>query len=186
MKSRIFAVIAVTLVIGSESRASILSASSEAVREPSAKSVEYWNATTLQQDLNSTLRDAAEASAPAGPLASTRAPVTSGGFMVNDGGSSGAAYTPFGGSAALDGLFDVQHGPGALVSGSWSPNGPVVAGNHGHGGRRGRGRDRGWDDKRDRDNPYATPEPSTWVLIGSGLLMLGAYAGLRRRDAVNF
>ena len=188
MKSRIFAAAVIVLAIGSEAKASILSASSEAVREPSTKVVESWNATTLQNDLNASLLDAAEASSPAGPLASKRAPVSGGGFMVTDGVSTHATYAPFSGSAALDGLFDVQRESGGIVGGTWDPRGPVIATNGGRGGRGGRhnrDRDRDRDRWRDRHNPYATPEPSTSVLFAAGLLLLGAYVGLRRRDATN-
>jgi hypothetical protein len=165
MKSHIFAVLAVTLAIGSESNASILSASSQAVREPSAKAVESWNATALQQDLNASLRDAAEATTLAGPLASKRAPIA-GGFMVNDGAASRATYVPFGETAALNDLFRIERNPGTKLDGLFDTGGPVTAGH-------------------DRGSPYATPEPSTSVLLVSGLLLLGAYGSLRRRGATN-
>ncbi len=194
MKARISALVVFALLTASESRASILSASSQAVREPSSETAGFWTATTLQQDLNASLREAAESSAPAGPLASTREPIAGGGLMVN-----GSSYTPFSGSQALDDLFQIDNGSGAITRGAWDPNGPVIAGNGNHGGGRGRdndrdrgrGRDRDRDrdrdrKDRDRDNPYATPEPSTWMLLGSGLLILGAYAGLRRREALGF
>jgi hypothetical protein len=197
MKPRTLAVVVASLLVGSQSDASILSASSQAVREPSVETAGQWTATTLQNDLNASLRDASDASAAAGPLASTRAPVT-GGLVVN-GGGAGATYTPFSGSAAFDGLFEMGDHTSSVTKGSWDPEGPVIASSGGHGGRgrgrdndRGRGRghdrDRGRhrDRERDRHNPYATPEPSTWLLLGSGLLAIGAYTGLRRRQALNF
>lgn len=187
MSSRILIAVVVTLVIGSQAKASILSASSEAVREPSPKAVESWDATAQQHYLNASLLDAAEASSPAGPLASKRSPVSGGGFLVLDGASARATYAPFAGSSAVEGLFDAGGDSDQQVGTSWDSRGPIIAANHGRGGRGGhnRDRDRDRDRRRDRQDPYATPEPSTWVLFGSGLLLLGAYAGLRRRDAMN-
>ncbi|HXV15034.1 MAG TPA: PEP-CTERM sorting domain-containing protein [Candidatus Krumholzibacteria bacterium] len=191
MKPRIIAFVVASLFVGSQAGASILSASSQAVREPSIEAAGQWTATTLQNDLNASLRDASDASSAAGPLASTRTPVT-GGLVVN-GGGTGASYTPFSGSAAFDGLFEMNQESGTVTRGSWDPSGPVIASSGGRGGRdrdrdrdRGRGRYRDRDRPRDRPNPYATPEPSTWVLLGSGLLAIGAFAGLRRRQALSF
>lgn len=187
MTSRILAVAIGSLVLASSAHASILSASSQAVPEPSMKSAGYWNAVTLQQDLNATLRDAADATAPGGSLASSRPSIAAGGLLVN-GGTTGATFAPFSESAAQDGLFEMGNESSTLTGGSWSPSGTGrsgfdTSGRHG-GDRWGGGRD--WRHGRDRDNPYATPEPATWMLLGSGLLLLGTYAGLRRRYAMNF
>lgn len=180
MKSRILAVVVVALSIGSESRASILSASSEAVREPSTNVVESWNATALQNDLNASLLDAAEASTQAGPLASKLASVSGGGFLVIDGVSSQATYAPLDGSDALEGLFQMER-ESRLVGGAWDPREPSIT----RRGRHDRQYDREGDRFRHRHDPYATPEPSTSVLFAAGLLLLGAYVGLRRHNATN-
>jgi hypothetical protein len=177
MNSRILTAVVVTLAIGSEANASILSASSEAIREPSTKTAESWNATTVQHDLNASLRDAAEASTVAGPLTSTRTSVAGGGFMVlgsvsmgeGGGGGSRPSYTPLQGSPVIDGVFGIQRPTTSKLGDSRDSDGPEIISGQGGG----------------RKDPYATPEPSTWVLFGAGLLLLGAYVGLRRRDAMN-
>jgi hypothetical protein len=141
----------------------------------------------VQQDLNVSMGDASAAAASAGPLAA-RTPVSTGGLIV--GGTSHVTYTPFSESPALEGLFEMNDGTNAISRDSWNPGGSLITGGLRDGGRPGHdldqdlGRGR-WQD-RDRQNPYATPEPSTWILIGSGLLLIGAYAGLRRRHAINF
>lgn len=181
MKSRILAVTIVGLIAASSAHASILSASSQAVPEPSMKSAGYWNAVTLQQGLNASLRDAADATAPGGSLVSNRPSIEGGGLLVS-GGSTGAVFAPFSESAAQDGLFEMGNESGGAVTRVWSPTTGGRGGleTSGHWG----GQD--WRHGHDRDNPYATPEPATWMLLGSGLLLLGAYARLRRRYAMSF
>lgn len=192
MKSRILVTITMSLLAASQVNASILSASGQAIQEPSQEASGQWTATTLQHELNASLRDAADYAAPGGTLTAGRAPVT-GGLLVSD----RATYTPFAGSAAFDDLLGGGSG-GTVTSGS-SGRPPQFYTSGGRGDRdrdrdrdRNRGRERGRDRHRDRDkkrdrpNPYATPEPSTWVLLGSGLLLMGAYVGLQRRNAWNF
>jgi hypothetical protein len=185
MKFRTAALALTSLLAASHAGASILSASSQAVREPSAASAN-WNASTLQHDLNATLELAAKAAAPVGPVASSPAPA-SGGLLVNS-GSSGPSFSPFIESPALDDLFAMpndQHTIG-IARDSWTIGKPDVAGNPGGGIGNRKDPDKEKDRDRQRDNPYATPEPSTWMLLGSGLLMLAGYAVVRRRTALQF
>lgn len=177
MKPRSLAVI-VALIAAPDAGASILSASSQAVREPAASAPALRDATTLQHDLNASLSNAA-ADVPAGALVAPSHRVGSGGGLVigtassYDGGSSRSTYRPFSGSAATDGLFDNQDE--SIGRGHWDPTDYRLAGKDVTLGGFGR---------RDRGNPHATPEPSTWVLLASALLLMGTYAGLRRRAAL--
>jgi PEP-CTERM motif len=173
MKFSILATAAVLSILAiSNAHASILSASSQAVREPSTETAGHWNAATLQQNLNASLRDAADATAPSGSLSLNRPSIVGGGLLVNT-GESGAMFTPFTETGSSSDLFEMRAEPIGISTG-WSSNGPsspvVVTGGYETYGRRDR-------------NPYATPEPSTWMLLATGLLVLGAYAGLRRRQA---
>jgi hypothetical protein len=91
-----------------------------------------------------------------------RTPLDRGGTLIS--------RTPAGPTASL--------GDGAAIGGLFElPDDLLNRGNLAGGGDPwlGRGRD------RDRGSPYATPEPSTWVLFASGLLLLAGWAATRRR-----
>jgi hypothetical protein len=174
MKLRFLAL--VTLLFASNAGASILSASSQAVREPSTGTAGLRDATTIQHDLNTSLRDAAT-SVPNVPLApSPRASAGSGGLIIGEtdpvvGSTTTSVYQPFNDTAAQDGLFNSHEEVGSI---HWDPAGT-------RGGQTGGELGGGGIGRRDRGNPHATPEPATWLLIVSGLLLVGSYARLRNR-----
>jgi hypothetical protein len=202
----------VAAVFATPSVASVLSASSETARSTSAKEPSGWSVTAYQEDLNASLQDHADASPSVGTLGGAPAVRPSGGFLIGGASSTGWQYTPYAGSA-LEGLFGSSEvGPdGSARGGNGNVRDPLQMGDRRGGGgdgrrgggghwdndRRGGGRDgrhggggqggrHGGGNRRDRDRnrPYATPEPSTWATLGAGILMLGVYAGLRRREAL--
>jgi hypothetical protein len=176
MKLRFLALI--TLLFASNAGASVLSASSQAVREPSSASPAMRDATTAQHDLNVSLRDAAT-DVHTGSLATLSRPSAgSGGLIISGtssltGRTSSSTFQPFSNSSAYDGLFDPNDGSVGRMY--WDP----AAGKHGS-GTSGGGVGGGFG-RRDRGNPIATPEPSTWLLIAVGLLLVGTYNRFRNR-----
>jgi hypothetical protein len=168
--SRILAATAVFSILTiSNAHASILSASSQAEFVSPRRNCRALERGDAAAGLNASLRDAADATAPSGSLSPNHPSIVGGGLLVNP-GESGAMFTPFTETGASSDLFEMRAEPIGISTG-WSSNGTGSGGYETYG-------------RRDR-NPYAAPEPSTWMLLGAGLLMLGAYAGLRRRQAVN-
>ena len=185
MKARItFAASAVAFLFASQASASVISASSQTVRSKPADRVGYLNATGIQNDLNSTLRQATDASVPTA-LGSPNAPsTTSGGFLLggdrqqsNYGAADNNLFNPDSekkiNAISRDGGPPVEIENGSTADGRRNEGG----GFGGHGGKQGRHRD------RDKGDVHATPEPSTWLLLGAGLTMAGVYEVLRRRGA---
>lgn len=189
MKSR-FALTAtiVALFFASQASASVISASSQTARAKAADRVDYLSVTTIQNGLNTSLREAADASAPTA-LAGPSAPSSSGGFLLTTEPGSASSYRDLGGSA-IENLFnpDSERGVSAISRGV-APE-AMVAGNSGNGNSNRHGdklkdadkdKNKNKGKKDGRGGVHATPEPSTWLLLGAGLTMVGLYEVIRRR-----
>jgi hypothetical protein len=219
MKARVtISAAAVALLFASQASASVISASSQTARSKPADQVDYMSVTSMQTDLNMSMREAADASAPA--ALGSRAPSTaSGGFLLSTdaqaGDMSGRAienlFSPDRDKGASD-LAGGVAGPGTVIANG--SNGGGRGGNHGGGynggrwgndGRRGGGNDNdkkggnvgthgghkkdgGWKGHKGGGHHgggggvQAAPEPSTWLLLGAGLTMVGLYEVVRRRS----
>lgn len=164
-----FAAAILVLGVNVPVHASVLSASGQAVRNRPVDRLDYLRVTTVQNDLNVSLRQMADESAATGSL-STPAPVfgRQQGYFSYDMDGSGGVGTYRGDPT---GLFAGPGGEGA----SWLPAG----GQNGRHGKPGNNRGNG---RGGKGGAHAAPEPSTWMLLGAGMAMLGAYAVIRRRQ----
>ena len=164
--------------------ASVLSASSQAVRTPAVDRTDYLRVTHVQDDLNASMREMVDASTASAPLSSPLPSVDGGdgGFVVQKDGNGG------GGGGGRTGL-DIGSLVGAGTIGrdvdrlSVRSGGIGTFGADGSSGSHGGGR-RGGGGGGHGGGPHASPEPSTWMLLGAGLGLLGGYAVLRRRQTV--
>ena len=180
----IIAAVIVSLGVSTSASASVLSASSQAAQPRPADRMDYLDVTAVQNDLNASFRHLADESAASGSLSSPPPRVgATGGYFVGEGGGGGIASEPSPPSA------DVSFPAGGGVSAgdvfadhtrqgiNWLPisagGGREGALGPNRGGTRGGGR---------RGGAHAAPEPSTWMLLGAGLAMLGGYALVRRRQ----
>jgi hypothetical protein len=153
--------------------ASILSASSQAVSTRSSNA-DYLRVTVIQDQLNATMRDMNDESVAAGSTSSAAPSVGEGAFVLEkegegDGGPRG--YPEIGGLVISPG-DDREAGRIAV---------PVTRGSGPSTHARRFDNERGGNRQND---PHAAPEPSTWMLLGTGLAMLGGYTMLRRRLAM--
>ncbi len=193
MKTRyVCAALAAFVLAASQASASIIAASGQyRAVQPSERAAPV-NATSVQSDLNSALRGVDTGTAAVGNFSGARVPSTaSGGFMITSGGKSAVSYVGSGTHAA-DGVLGSSGGnvsPG-ITGGTVTDLG---SGHHRRGGRHDRNsRDR-WDNDWNRfhggsgnlggnNGIQVAPEPSTWILLATGLMLLGGVAVLRRRQ----
>lgn len=168
MSSRYALAAVMLLAAAAPASASILSATSQTVGARSSNA-EYLRVNVVQDELNATMRDINDdATATGGVTAS--APVVEGGAYVlqKDGPGGRPGINP-----KLNHLYspdDTHEGGRLSVTATHGPRGHFD-------NNRGGNRDH-------RNDPHAAPEPSTWLLLGTGLAMLGGYTMIRRRAAV--
>lgn len=190
----LIAAVIVSLGVSTSASASVLSASSQAAQPRPAERMDYLDVTAVQNDLNASFQHLADESAASGSLSSPPPRIgTTGGYFVGVGGGGGIASEPArpgadvsypaGGGVSAGDVFADHNGQGI----SWLPItagggregalGPNRGGNRGGGNRGGGNRGGGH-----RGGAHAAPEPSTWMLLGAGLAMLGGYSLVRRRQ----
>lgn len=177
------ALAAVTLcaVAASPAAATVLSASGQAVGTKSSKA-DYLRVTEVQKELNDTMADIHNAAVENGPLTAS-APSTGGaGYILEKEGEGGKhdPTDPFIGQAMDDGLDHDRLGAPIVTRGGQTP-GTYSDNRRATGNRRGGG---GGGGGRHGGGAHATPEPSTWMLLGTGLALLGGYVTLRRRTVM--
>ncbi len=162
MKARytIFAVV-LTMLGASQASASIISASGQTQSIRPATQVSNLNTTSVQNDLNTTLRSVADETTPSTFTMASAPSNATGGVVLTSTGTANFGVV----AGPTSPLFNPHHG-----SVNTSFHGPVTYGSHHH--RRGGG------------GTKAAPEPSTWMLLATGLAMLGGGAILRRRVLV--
>jgi hypothetical protein len=185
MKTRLpFATMTLALLVAGPASASIISASSQALKSRGAERADYLDVTTAQNELNSSLHGMTDAVVPADLSAGSLQSNATGGFVIQSPSTSGGL------DANSVGRFSPQGGQrfGGNSGGySFNSRGARWAPGPGDKGKKG-GNNVGGDHRRRRGSnsgPQAAPEPSTWMLLATGLLMLGGYAILRRRTATS-
>jgi len=176
MRSRYaLAAVMLPLLAAIPASASILSATGQSVgtRSPNA---DYLRVTTVQNELNTTMREMNDESVATGGI-DAEAPAVEGGAYVlqKDGTGGNPGINP-----KLENLFspgDAHEGGRMSVNtngGSVHTRPSRFDGNNNGGGNRDR-----------RNDPHAAPEPSTWMLLGTGLAMMGGYVVIRRRTVMD-
>ncbi len=148
--------------------ASILSATSQTVGTRSSNA-EYLRVGAVQDELNTTMREINDGAAATGGVTAAAPAVSEGAYVLQKDGTGGRP----GINPKLDNLFspdDSREGGRLSVTATHGPRGHFD-------NNRGGNRDH-------RNDPHAAPEPSTWLLLGTGLAMLGGYAMIRRRAAI--
>ncbi len=193
MKARIlFSTMAALLIVASQASASVISASSQTARSKPADKIDYLSVTSIQHDLNASMRELADASAPAALGSRSLPSTTSGGFLLTNEPAPNSSWFSGGGNGT-NYLFNGGH-PGdvdAMSLDAADPGSVIASGTHGPGWNNGRGNRRGGNHggpgggHRHGGGPgggvQPAPEPSTWLLLGAGLTMVGVVEFIRRR-----
>jgi hypothetical protein len=145
--------------------ASILSATGQPMKSPNT---DYLRVTTVQDELNATMRDMNDASVATGAIGAQAPAISDGAFVLQKEGDGGGT-----------GMFSK---PGSLYVPGDSYEGGRISINT----RDGSTHTRHTDNNRGggNDDPHAAPEPSTWMLLATGLAMVGGYAALRRKSVI--
>jgi PEP-CTERM motif len=187
MNARHSLVIFATLALAStQASASVLSASSLAVRSMSTGHAGYLDVNTMQTNLNASLNRAVDET-PASASLTGRDPALSagGGFYVQSTGAGvqAALSTSYGGT-----LSNFSSSSGDILAGVFRGGLDNGIRNGGFGGTLGHGRSWGtgsgaFGRGSGRAGVAAAPEPSTWLLLGAGIGMLSLFAGLKRRPS---
>ena len=173
------ALAAVTLIMigAAPASATVLSASSQAVGTKSSKA-DYLKVTTVQTELNATIKDINDATVTNGSIEAA-APANDGpGFILEKDGTGGGSHPtgdPWSVITPNDGRVAGQMPGVRSVRGGHQPD----SFNDQNGGRRG-----GGGGGRHGGGAHGAPEPSTWMLLGAGLALMGGYATLRRRAVI--
>jgi hypothetical protein len=175
------AAVLVSSIAASPAAATVLSASSQAVGTKSSKA-SYLRVTEVQKELNATMAEVNDAAVASGPLSAPAPASGEAGFILQKEGEGGKNYSddPFVAQANDDGL---DHGK---VTVPLTPRGRITNidtdSRHHNGNRRGGGG--GGGQGKHGGGAHASPEPSTWMLLGSGLALFGIHMTLRRRNAM--
>jgi len=172
------AAVTVIAIGASPVSATVLSASNQAVGTKSSKA-DYLKVTTVQSELNATLKDVNDATVTNGSIEAA-APANDGpGLILQKDGTGGGTHPrgdPWSIVVPNDGRVPGQMPGVRSTRGGHQPD----AFSDQRGGRRGGGGGGG----RHGGGAHGTPEPSTWMLLGAGLALMGGYATLRRRQVI--
>jgi hypothetical protein len=171
--------LAAVVIIGlaAPASATVLSASNQVVGTKSSKA-DYLRVTQVQAELDATMKDVNDAAVANGALSSA-APSTEGpGYILQKEGEGGR-HREDGDEWSVVNPGDA-HDTGRLsLPVSSRGQMPGTADRH-----RGNGGNRRGGGGRHGGGAHAAPEPSTWLLLGVGLALIGGYALLRRREAL--
>jgi hypothetical protein len=177
------AAVTICAVAASPAAATVLSASGHAVGTKSSKA-DYLRVTEVQKDLNESMAQINDDAVSSGPL-SAPAPSTGGAGMILEKEGEGGRRDlpdPFVGQPIDDGLDQDRLGAPIVTRGGQTPG--TYSDNRRHMDNR-RGGGGGGGGNRHGGGAHATPEPSTWMLLGAGLALFGGYVTIRRRTVMD-